>query len=174
MGAHSFAFARAGWQAFGLDRSHVGVQHAGKKATADGLESRLAFMAGDVADAESVGALVKAARAVSDSGPVLFYMRFFLHSIPEDVQDALMSTIGALARPGDALAAEFRTEKDEATRKTFGGHYRRYQNGWAFGETLRNRLGFDVVHEEEGTGLAPYKNEDPVLYRVVATKPDAA
>jgi hypothetical protein len=27
-----------------------------------------------------------------------------------------------------------------------------------------------VSHEEEGTGLAPYKDEDPVLYRVVATR----
>ena len=45
---------------------------------------------------------------------MLFYMRFFLHSIPADVQAGLMSTISDVARSGDVLAAEFRTDKDEA------------------------------------------------------------
>jgi hypothetical protein len=29
---------------------------------------------------------------------------------------------------------------------------------------------FDVLHEEEGTGLSPYKEEDPVLYRIIAVQ----
>ena len=33
---------------------------------------------------------------------------------------------------------------------------------------MTDDFGFTMLHEEEGTGLSPYKDEDPVLYRVVA------
>jgi hypothetical protein len=36
---------------------------------------------------------------------------------------------------------------------------------------LRAEYGFEVLHEEEGTGLSPYGTEDPVLYRVIARVP---
>ena len=110
--------------------------------------------------------------ASSAGEPVLFYLRFFLHSIPEGLQDSLLEVIGNCARPGDTLAAEFRTEEDESASKVHGQHYRRFQNGPAFGDQLRDR-GFAVLHEEEGTGLSPYKGEDPVLYRVIARRQPA-
>lgn len=102
--------------------------------------------------------------------PVLFYLRFFLHSIPEDVQDRLMQVIADVARPGDMLAAEFRTDKDEARSKTYGDHYRRFQNGPAFGRSLHQRYGFEILEEQEGTGLSVYGDEDPELYRVIARR----
>ncbi len=100
---------------------------------------------------------------------MLFYLRFFLHAIPEEVQADLLKAIDAHARPGDLFAAEFRTDKDEATTKVHSKHYRRFQNAAEFGAARRG-YGFTVVHEEEGTGLSPYKGEDPVLYRVVARR----
>ncbi len=36
---------------------------------------------------------------------------------------------------------------------------------------LRQEYGFEVLHEEEGTGLSPDGTEDPVLYRVIARVP---
>ena len=33
-----------------------------------------------------------------------------------------------------------------------------------------NNTGYMVLHFEEGTGLSPYKGEDPVLTRVVAKR----
>ena len=110
--------------------------------------------------------------ASSADEPVLFYLRFFLHSIPEGLQDSLIEVISTCARPGDTLAAEFRTEEDESASKVHGQHYRRFQNGPAFGDQLRDR-DFAVLHEEEGTGLSPYKGEDPVLYRVIARRQPA-
>ena len=101
---------------------------------------------------------------------MLFYLRFFLHSIPEEVQEVVMSTIADHARDGDSLAAEFRTEKDEEQTKVHGNHFRRFQNGPAFGQRLQGEMGFEVAHDEEGTGLSPYGEEDPVLYRVVARR----
>ena len=102
--------------------------------------------------------------------PMLFYARFFLHSIPEDVQRTLMTTISEVARPGDYFAAEFRTDKDAAIEKVHGNHYRRFQNGPAFGRSLQESYGFVPLLEQEGNGFSPYKGEDPQLYRVIARR----
>lgn len=169
-GRDTFAFARAGFRAIGIDRSHVGIRHAGEKAVKGGLESSLSFLAVDVADVATLRSAISEARRIANGGPLLYYLRFFLHSIPQEIQDGLMAAISDLSRAGDVFAAEFRTEEDADTPKVYGGHYRRYQNGRAFGEMLRDTHGFAVLYEEEGAGLSPYKGEDPVLYRIVAKK----
>lgn len=169
-GRDTFSFARAGRHAIGMDRSHVAVRHATKKAKQAGFEEKLVFVAGDVGDKRVLQDVFGEARKVSGGSPVLFYMRFFLHSIPEEVQDTLMRTLADTMQPGDMFAAEFRTDKDAKNLKIYGGHYRRYQNGTAFGEMLESQCGLTILHAEEGTGLSPYKDEDPVLYRVIARK----
>lgn len=172
-GRDSFAFAKAGRRATGLDRSVVGVEHATKKAEQAGLSEFLRFATCDVSDVEGLRDAMKNARDQADGGPILFYLRFFLHSIPENVQESLMKTLAECAREGDFLAAEFRTDKDEANVKTYGKHYRRFQNGPAFGRSLTQQFGFAVLEEQEGTGLSVYKDEDPALYRVIARRGDS-
>jgi hypothetical protein len=167
-GRDSFAFAAAGRTATGMDRSHVGVRHASRKADEMGFADRLSFTACDVGDAERLRTVLTAARR--DDAPMVFYARFFLHSIPEDVQRTLMTTIEECAHPGDYFAAEFRTDKDEAIVKVHGNHYRRFQNGPAFGRSLRDTYGFTPLLEQEGNGFSPYKGEDPQLYRVIARR----
>ena len=168
-GRDSRAFGAMGREVLGLDQSTVGVEHARSQAAAAGLEGKVSFEVCDVSDAERLVRLISDRQADVD-GPVLFYLRFFLHSIPEDVQETLMGAIRDHARPGDFLCAEFRTERDADKTKVHGKHYRRFQNGDLFGKRLATDFGFTVLHEEEGTGLSPYKGEDPVLYRVVARR----
>jgi SAM-dependent methyltransferase len=166
-GRDSHAFGRTGRSVLGVDRSLVGVQHARDKAAEMGLSDRVQFEVCDVAD----DARTVLTSVTSDPDmPVLFYLRFFLHSVPEDVQDTLLQAIADVARPGDMLAAEFRTDKDEGRSKTYGDHYRRFQNGPAFGQTLHHRYGFEVLDEQQGTGLSVYGDEDPELYRVIARR----
>ncbi|MBA2463708.1 MAG: class I SAM-dependent methyltransferase [Nocardioidaceae bacterium] len=170
-GRDSCAFAAAGRTVVGFDRSEVGIEHARLQAAAktesgDGVS----FEVCDVGDADRLSRLLAAQLAESD-GPAMFYLRFFLHSIPEDVQHTLMHVICDQARPGDVFAAEFRTDKDEGKSKAHGKHYRRFQNAAEFSRCLVDDHGFTVLHEEEGTGLSPYKDEDPVLYRVIACRP---
>lgn len=167
-GRDSFAFAKAGRRVTGVDRSEVGVVHATKKAHELGYAETLRFAACDVADAVALRDTLTAARDADR--PMLFYARFFLHSIPEDVQQTLMSVIAECARPGDYFAAEFRTDKDEASVKVHGEHYRRFQKGAAFGQQLTETFGFTKLLEQEGNGFSPYKDEDPQLYRVVARR----
>lgn len=170
-GRDSFAFAGTGRTVTGLDRSHVGVRQAGRKAEQMGFADSLRFVACDVSEAEHLRSTLRSARGDDPDAPMLFYARFFLHSLPEDTQRTLMSVISECARPGDCFAAEFRTDRDEARTKIHGDHYRRFQNGAAFGRSLRDDYGFELVLEQEGNGMSPYKGEDPQLYRVIARHP---
>ncbi|WP_160005563.1 class I SAM-dependent methyltransferase [Nocardioides sp. AX2bis] len=169
-GRDACAFGSAGRHVVGLDQSPVGVEHASGRAATLGLTDRVRFEVCDVSETEHLGEVLGRAVAGAGDDPVMFYLRFFLHSIPRNVQAGLVRTISAVARPGDVLAAEFRTEGDKAVTKVHGQHYRRFQDGPAFGRRLSERHGFALLHEEEGTGLSPYQGEDPVLYRVVARR----
>jgi SAM-dependent methyltransferase len=168
-GRDGCAFGAAGRTVLGLDQSPVGIEHATAHAEQLGVADRVRFEVCDVADVDDLGRALDRGAESSDE-PIMFYMRFFLHAISEDVQDRLLAAIDAHARPGDYFAAEFRTDKDEATSHVHTKHYRRFQNAAEFSARLSG-LRFDILHEEEGTGLSPYQGEDPVLYRVVARRP---
>lgn len=169
-GRDSCAFAVAGRQVQGLDFSQTAVEHARQRAAELGVSDRVRFDTADVSDSRALDERLAKLRQRASDGAVLFYMRFFLHAIPEDVQDTLMTAIARLSRPGDFFAAEFRTTGDEARAKIHSDHYRRYQDGPAFGRKLREDFGFVVLDELESDGLSPYRDEDPMLYRVYARK----
>ena len=167
-GRDSCAFGTTGRTVLGVDQSPVGIENASQQAATRGLSERVSFRTCDVADVDDLG---RAMDQITEraGGPVAFYMRFFLHAIPEDVQRGLMAAIDTHARPGDFLVAEFRTDKDAAMAKVHTKHYRRFQNAEVFRDSL-TRFGFDVLHFEENSGLSPYKGEDPVLCRAVARR----
>lgn len=171
-GRDSFAFANEGRQVLGLDRSETGIMHANNKAVYNSLESSLSFSTCDVSDYVSLYENLNKAREQANNENVLYYMRFFLHSIPEDAQDTLLQVISSHAQTGDVLTAEFRTDKDENQLKAFGDtHYRRYQNADDFSRKLKDDYGWeDIAFETESRGLSPYGDEDPTLYRVIAVR----
>jgi SAM-dependent methyltransferase len=170
-GRDSRAFASSGHQVIGIDRADTALRTASVIAAQQGLEQRVRFVNCDLSDVSALTDVLTAARCdTANAGSMLFYLRFLLHSVTGPVQEGLMAVIAELARPGDMFAAEFRTDQDEGTRKVHGNHFRRFQNGPAFGARLCERYGFTVLEEAEGTGLSPYRDEDPVLYRVVARR----
>ncbi|MFT4011364.1 MAG: methyltransferase domain-containing protein [Nocardioidaceae bacterium] len=167
-GRDARAFAAAGRRVLGLDQSVVGIEHAAQAAASAGLGSAT-FRVCDVTEVGEFGAALDSVHTGSDQ-PVLFYLRFFLHAIPEEAQEALLAAIDTHARPGDYFAAEFRTDKDAKSRKVHGRHYRRFQSASQFRADLEQRFGFDVLFDTESAGLSPYGEEDPVLYRIVARR----
>lgn len=166
-GRDSCAFGTTGRRVLGLDQSPVGIEHARRRAEDLGLDE-VEFRTCDVSSVDDLGTALDAVRDPAGA-PTLFYLRFFLHAIHEQVQVALLDAIDAHARPGDQLAAEFRTDQDAHTAKVHTKHYRRFQNGPEFVADLQRR-GWTVEHEEERSGLSPYGEEDPVLMRVVARR----
>lgn len=167
-GRDSCAFGVDGREVVGVDRSDVGITHARLHANAAGVAEGVTFGVCDVGEPEALERLFTS--HIPDGEPVMFYLRFFLHSIPVDVQETLLRSISDHARPGDVFAAEFRTDRDQENAKVHGQHYRRFQNAAEFAARLRDDYGFTPVHEEEATGLSPYQGEDPVLYRVIARR----
>jgi hypothetical protein len=154
----------------GLDFSDVAVEHATRRAAELGLAERASFRVADVADPAYLLDAVADLRAQVGDAPIVFYLRFFLHAVRAEVQEALLSTIDTVARSGDVIAAEFRTTADRKIAKTHRTHYRRFQDGPPFGARLRDEFGFTVLDEQEGQGLSPYLDEDPFLYRVIARR----
>jgi SAM-dependent methyltransferase len=167
-GRDSLAFARTARAVIGVDRSAVACVRARARVAADGATAE--FRVADIADAGAIGAAIDDLRAAADGGAVLFYLRFLLHSVVANAQTALLETLAAKSRPGDVLAAEFRTDADKSAKKVHGNHYRRFQSGPKFGATLADRFGFEVLEQREATGLSPYKDEDPQLYWVFARR----
>ena len=168
-GRDSLAFGAAGRTVIGMDRSRVGVRKAAQRTTELGLSDRVSLVICDFSYSDRLAVELRTVAATTE-GSILFYLRFVLQALPANVQEVLLGVMADVARPGDLLAAEFRSDKDEKRPKTYGAHFRRFQNGPAFGRDLADRFGFSVLEEHEGTGLSPYRREDPELYRVIAKK----
>lgn len=165
-GRDACAFAQIGRTVLGIDQSAVAADTATGRAKELGVAEHAAFEVCDVSDSEALGRALRTFRDRQD-GPVLFYLRFFLHSIRAEVQETLLTQIRSVARDGDLFAAEFRTDEDEKRKKTFGNHYRRFQNAAEFRASMEGRYAVDVLKDQESDGLSPYGDEDPILYRLI-------
>ena len=106
-------------------------------------------------------------------GARLFYLRFLLNGLTAAEQEALLGELRAVLRPGDMLALEHRTTEDQQLKKARFRSYRRFIDTQDFVASLKE-LGLEILHREEGTGLAPFEREDPVVVRLVAKLPETA
>lgn len=91
----------------------------------------------------------------------VLYARFFLHTISnKDINRILLWC-------KKYFMAEFRCEGD--TPKIFKNHDRNFIDSNALVKNIIT-CGFDLLYFEKGTGLAVYKDEDPLVARVVCKK----
>ena len=166
-GRDSCGFAGTGSRVIGLDHAQVGLRHAEQHARELGLEERVDFRECDFRDAEALRGHLRAAVAECGDAPLLFYGRFLMTAIQTDTQRKVLSALRDTSRPGDLLALEFRTDKDETLRRANPRHFRKLQSSSAVSDEL-NEYGFTVVDLKEGTGLSPYLDEDPEVSWLVA------
>tara|TARA_Y100001938_G_scaffold149940_1_gene238819 strand:- start:19370 stop:19942 length:573 start_codon:yes stop_codon:yes gene_type:complete len=89
----------------------------------------------------------------------LVYCRFGIHSVTEDIEDQILQF-------SNYIAFEFRSDKDNSF---IDDHYRRTINGSNFIKKLLQNQ-FEICYYKEATNLAVYKDQDPVIIRVVARK----
>lgn len=91
----------------------------------------------------------------------IIYSRFFLHAIPYTETEEIIK------RTRKYFVAEARAEGD--TPVVYPSHERHYIDGeWLLQTLIKNS--FEILHYEKSRGLAPYKNEDPLVIRVIAKK----
>lgn len=98
--------------------------------------------------------------ATSRQGWDIAYIRWFLHTVPED---ALLRVLTWCARNVDAVAIEARSDKGEHPTD----HYRRPLSLAELITQLRT-YGFRAVYAREAQGLSPEGDNDPWLLRVLA------
>lgn len=108
-------------------------------------------------------------RSLKDQRPVAVYARFFLHAITPDEQTEFLDILAEQLPDESILLFEYRTIGDEADRKEFGKHYRRFLDHAELLESLVARE-FVVEYQIENRGLAKYRNEDAMVGRCVARK----
>lgn len=162
-GRDAIFFAEHGHTVFGADRAVEGVERATAGAEEGKLQARF-----QVVDAANRKQLEEFLGGITLTGQAVVYMRFFLHSIPLEVQELIFDEICRLPS-GFLLALEFRTDQDARQPKVYGEHYRRYIKPSEVVESLGSR-GFSIDFEEAGTGLSPFGTEDPHLARILAKK----
>lgn len=114
------------------------------------------------------GVLAFGARLSREEEPVDLYARFTLHALDEPGQDLVMRLASMSLRRGGLLFLEFRTPRDRGRKRFFEDHARNLIRP-ADAIARIEAAGGHVVHRDEGTGLAPFKGEDPYVCRLVAS-----
>jgi SAM-dependent methyltransferase len=169
-GRDSTYFASQGFFTLGADASAEGVKHGQDRGLPN---ARFAVI--DVSSPEQLDVLFASPEitaAAEEGREIVVYLRFFLHAIPEDVEDTLLEAI-VRNLPSVTLAAEFRTEADADLDKFNAAHYRRFVNAEALKDKLHKRFGFMIDYFHEGQGLSVFQGEDPVLCRIMAMRAEA-
>ena len=90
-----------------------------------------------------------------------FYMRFFLHCLSNKEIKKLLKKIKGV------VFIECRAKGDKP--KIWKNHKRNYIDGnWLLKTMIKK--GFEIKYFQKGRGLAKFKNEDPLVIRVIAKK----
>jgi hypothetical protein len=88
-----------------------------------------------------------------------------VHALEDDGRQNLWRLVRLLLQGGGRAYLEFRvTETDHV----FGEHFRHFVSPEVVMEEIA-RNGGRIEHHEVSTGLAVYKDEDPLVCRIVAT-----
>ncbi len=114
----------------------------------------------------------------SHEAPLYVYSRWTMHAIDEEAEERTLDWVARALRPGGRFFVEARSIQDDLYGKGqpmgghafFTDHYRRFMDKDAFIRKLEQR-GLHILRSEESRGFAVYKDDDPVIVRVVAGKP---
>lgn len=165
-GRDGIFFAKQGIDVTLTDYSEAALEYCAKAAEQQGTKvSTRPLNIVDVSQSLSFG------KANTERFDVV-YSRFFLHAVNETGQRNFLATAHSILKNGGRLISEYRCI-DKSQNKTMvyenGEHYRRLIDQDQFLAEARS-VGFEVLHEETGYGLAKYKSEDPFIGRVVLLK----
>lgn len=165
-GRDALFFTRQGCTVWALDYSQMAIEKL--KTTWSSL-ARLHFLVGDLGNLSSVNSLPA-------FGTI--YSRFVLHAITEDEERIFLEWSQKKLLPGSLLMIEARSVNSSlygvgmpCGRDAFiHGHYRRFIRKNEL-EVKLKLLGFELLESVEAAGLAIYKDDDPVVIRIIARKP---
>ncbi len=160
-------FARTGRPVIGVDYSLGAVLRANRWAARRAPNASFELL--NFYDTRA--ALAMGARLSRHDHPLDLYARFVLHALEDRGRANFWRMASMALRGGGRLFVEFRTERDRRNSHVFGTHFRRYLDPDLVVAEIE-AIGGRVVHQEAGTGLAPFRSEDPHVCRIVATWPE--
>jgi SAM-dependent methyltransferase len=155
-GRDALFFASYGHQVIAIDASRAATERGAALAAEFG--EQVDFIVADIDD-PGLADLIPAG-----AGPTTIYARFFLHAITDDEEHAFLDCASKLTRPGDLMALEYRTVRDQSGAKATGKHYRRFINPADFQFAATER-GFHARYSVEGFGFAKYMQDDAYVAR---------
>ncbi|PWN04466.1 hypothetical protein DJ010_02170 [Nocardioides silvaticus] len=142
----------------------IGALMRAQRRTSDALP--LAFQVLNLYDAREV--LTLGVRLSRLETPADLYARFLLHALEDLGRENLWRLASMSLRGGGHLFLEFRTHQDRGRPKVFQQAGRRFLDPTEVAAEIEAHGG-RVVHQESGTGLAAFRDEDPHVCRMVAT-----
>lgn len=169
-GRDSLFFAAQGHMMLAMDLSTEAVEIGAHEARLRGLHEKVIFLQGDLSCRPDVENVVRAARKKNNNGFLAHYSRFVLHSLDESEEDRFLAALSDCMKPDERVFFEFRTKEDADRYKHYPDHFRRYLDTDKFQLKLIDNLGFSVEYAVTGSGMAKYKQEDPLVSRVFARK----
>lgn len=105
------------------------------------------------------------------------YSRFFLHAVPQIIENQILNFCNDKLKQGDIFAHEFRTTNDPlfllgesiGNNEKYTDHYRRFIDYQKFLKKIDLDF-WEILFCEESNGFAPFNDQDPVVCRIVARK----
>jgi len=172
-GRDSLYLASIGHVLVALDLSVEAVEKCNASMISQGVKHAI-FLHGDMSTDNDVQKAVAVARgnAHDDEPELVIYSRFVMHSLDDEQEQKFLTSLSGCMKSGEKLYLEFRSAEDAITDKYYGNanHYRRYVDTIKFIESLSESHGFEVDYSITGQGMARYKEEDPFVSRILATK----
>lgn len=174
-GRDSFAFMSKGINVIAVDGCDFVISENKKSLKNTKNNSLGGFIAHDLSD---INSLLAHWRLEEKPYFDVVYTRFFLHAVPEEIEDSVLRFCYEQLEEGGLMLHEFRTVKDPlsvggekiSNNERWTDHYRRFIDATMFRDKLA-RQGWEEVYFEENKGLAPFGDEDPVVARSVVRKP---
>jgi methylase of polypeptide subunit release factors len=166
-GRDSHFFSSANFSVIGVDLSPGAIKAC--KVMSDRTKD-IQFICGDISDKKICQDVRQILDIKSPNGDISFYSRFVIHSIDERQEKLFMLGLRGLMAPRDRIFFEFRSQEDQSTKKIFENHYRRYIDTDVFIKNLVEIVGVEIQYSITGRGMALYKDEDPIVSRVIAQK----
>lgn len=161
--ARDTAYVAQSKPGLGLDYSHVVTE---KNRLYWGDHPNLIFQQADVRDGVGLASIFKNFTDTHKRA-IALYSRFFLHAIDDEAEASLLTALSGALPSRSIILLEFRTHLDRNLEKVFDNHYRRFVDPDAFLERILVACPARILHQEAARGLAPYKDEDPHVARLV-------
>ncbi len=164
-GRDSLFFSSLEHNVCGIDKSEEAINFCNALTSSKSLKAQ--FLNSDINNAKIFPNILNNFCDLKNVQEIIFYSRFFLHTITEENQHKLLLNIKEISKIKKVSTFfEFRTEKDSNLPKETKEHYRRYIEPFSF-INKAVLIGYSVEYFIEGFGFAKYRNDDAHVARII-------